>query len=164
VNGKNRYYKRAKISERKFPEVLRLFALDLPATKAADLCGLSVRSVNTIYQRIRTRLVDECALHSLFAGEIEVDESYFGPRRVRGKRGRGAGSKTIVFGIFKRNGWVYTEIVPDARKSSLQQVIRGHVSIDSVIHSDGWRGYQGLVDVGYAALSSPSWRKRVCSR
>jgi len=61
-----------------------------------------------------------------------------------------AGSKTIVFGIFKRNGWVYTEIVPDARKSTLQQVIRGHVSVDSVIHSDGWRGYQGLVDVGYA--------------
>ena len=22
--------------------------------------------------------------------------------------------------------------------------------IDSVIHSDGWRGYQGLIDVGYA--------------
>ena len=93
MNGKNRYYKRAKISERKFREVLRLFALDLPATKAIDLCGLSVRSVNTIYQRIRTRLVDECALHSPFAGEVEVDESYFGARLVRGKRGRGAGSK-----------------------------------------------------------------------
>jgi len=35
------------------------------------------------------------------------DESFFGPRRVRGKRGRGAGGKTIVFGIFKRNGSVY---------------------------------------------------------
>jgi transposase len=150
VDGKNRYYKRAKISERKFREILRLFALDLPATKTADLSGLSVRSVNTIYQKIRARLADECALHSPFAGEVEVDESYFGPRRIRGKRGRGAGSKTIVFGIFKRNGWVYTEIVPDARKSTLQQVIRGHVSIESVIHSDGWRGYQGLVDVGYA--------------
>jgi transposase-like protein len=29
---------------------------------------------------------------------------------VRGKRGRGASGKTIVFGIFKRNGCVYTEI------------------------------------------------------
>jgi transposase-like protein len=35
-------------------------------------------------------------------GQIEVDESYFGARRVRGKRGRGARGKTIVFGLFKR--------------------------------------------------------------
>jgi transposase-like protein len=88
--------------------------------------------------------------HSHLAGQIEVDESYFGPKRIRGKRGRGAGSKTIVFGLFKRNGWLYTEIVPDAKKRTLQAVIRGKVDSDSVIHSDGWRGYHGLVDVGYA--------------
>jgi len=29
-----------------------------------------------------------------------------------GKRGRGAGNKTLVFGIFKRHGKVFTEIVP----------------------------------------------------
>src|SRR5215472_3372545 len=54
-----------------------------------------------------------------------VDESYFGPRRVKGKRGRGAGSKTIVFGIYKRNGKVCTEIVPDATKHTLQAILRG---------------------------------------
>ena len=78
-----------------------------------------------------------------------MDESYFGARRVRGKRGRGAGHKTIVFGIFKRNGHVYTEIIPDARKATPQAVIRGKVTSESVIHSDGWRGYDGLVDLGY---------------
>ena len=31
----------------------------------------------------------------------------------------------------------------------LQAVIRGRVTLDSVIYSDGWRGYNGLVDVGY---------------
>jgi hypothetical protein len=35
-------------------------------------------------------------------GQIEVDESYFGARRVRGKRVRGARGKTIVFGLLKR--------------------------------------------------------------
>jgi len=54
-----------------------------------------------------------CDQQSPLAGEIEVDESFFGPRRVKGKRGRGAYGKTIVFGVFKRNGKVYTEIVPD---------------------------------------------------
>ena len=32
-------------------------------------------------------------------GQIEVDESYFGARRVRRERGRGAKGKTIVFGL-----------------------------------------------------------------
>jgi transposase-like protein len=80
---------------------------------------------------------------------VEVDESYFGPRRVRGKRGRGASGKTIVFGVFKRNGKVYTENVPDVKKRSLQAIIRGRVDVGSIILSDGWRGYDGLVDVGY---------------
>ena len=84
------------------------------------------------------------------AGEIEIDESYFGPKRVRGKRGRGAGHKTIVFGVFKRGEHVYTQIVPDARKTTLLKAIRGKVDVQSIIHSDGWPGYDGLVDVGYA--------------
>jgi len=82
-------------------------------------------------------------------GQIEVDESYFGARRVRGKRGRGARGKTIVFGLLKRGDQVYTEVVPDCKSTTLQRIIKGKTSIDSVIHSDGWRGYNGLVDFGY---------------
>jgi len=39
--------------------------------------------------------------------EIECDESYFGAKRIRGKRGRGAAGKTPVFGLLKRNGKGY---------------------------------------------------------
>ena len=38
-----------------------------------------------------------------FQDEIEADEFYFGPRRVKGKNGRGVGHKTIVFELVKRN-------------------------------------------------------------
>jgi hypothetical protein len=43
----------------------------------------------------------------------EVDESYFGPHRVRGKRERSASGKTI------------------------QAIIRGRMSADAIIHSAG---------------------------
>ena len=33
--------------------------------------------------------------------------------------------------------------------ATLQVLIRGRMDVDSVIHSDGWRGYDGLVDIGY---------------
>ena len=141
---------RAKISQARFRRLLRLFALDLTAADAARLTDLSVRSVNDIYLRIRERLAYACEEEGrVTSGQVEVDESYFGPKRVRGKRGRGAGGKTIVFGIFKRNGKVDTEIVEDCSKRSLLRVIRGQVAPRTVIHSDGWRGYDGLVDVGY---------------
>ena len=106
-------------------------------------------TVNSYLKKFRLRIAEICETESPVSGEIEVDESWFGARRVKGKRGRGAYGKTIVFGIIKRQGRVYTEIVPDCSKKTLQGVIRGRVDLDSVIHSDGWRGYNGLVDLGY---------------
>ena len=148
---RNCYFRRSKLTAAKFRQILRLFALDLTASDAARLTGVSVRSVNDIYLRLRQRLAYECERRRPFkGGEVEIDESYFGPRRVRGKRGRGAGGKTIVFGVFKRDGRVYTEIVPDCSKRTLLAVIRGRIKPEVVVHSDGWRGYDGLVDVGYA--------------
>ena len=146
--GKNRYYRSSNISEAKFRQIVRLFALDLTATDTAELCGVSVRSTNEIFQKIRHRMFEFCMTQSPFCGEIEADESYFGAKRIRGKRGRGAGGKTIVFGLLKRGVSVYTEIVPDASKSTLQAIIRGKVDPNSIIHTDGWRGYDGLVDIG----------------
>jgi len=96
---------------------------------------------------IRHRIYDFCHSESPFIslGNAELDESYFGARRVRGKRGRGAYGKTIVFGLVKRGGKVYTEIVPDCKSKTLQDIVRGKVAAESIIHTDGWRGYDGLV-------------------
>ena len=149
MTQKNRYYSRSKISEAKFRQLIRYFAMDLTATNCAELTGLSVRSVNSIYQRIRRRLAQQCEQVSPLGGELEADESYFGPRRIRGLRGRGAGQKTVVFGLLKRGSNVYTEIVPNASKAILQAIIRGKADVASVIHTDRWRGYDGLVDVGF---------------
>tara|TARA_R110000868_G_scaffold188421_2_gene431164 strand:+ start:2216 stop:2887 length:672 start_codon:yes stop_codon:yes gene_type:complete len=145
----NKYYNRSKISEAKFRQLIRFFSMDFTATDCAILTGLSRRSVTDIYQRIRTKITQWSLDQFPLQGVIEVDESYFGAKRIPGKRGRGAGGKTIVFGIFKRQGNVYTEIVPNASKKVLQGIIRGKVALESVIHSDGWRSYDGLVDVGY---------------
>jgi len=146
---KNKYANRSKISEAKFSELVKLFALNLEATQIAELTGLNRNTVNRFLRAIRERLAEFCEQQSPFSGEIEVDESFFGARRVKGKRGRGAYGKTIVFGVFKRSGKVYTEIVPDCSKATLQAIIRGKVEPESIIYSDGWRGYNGLVDVGY---------------
>ena len=149
MTRKNRYANRARISTWQLRQLVRYFALDLTAAQLAYLTGLNRNTVNRYVRAIRTRIAQFCEAQSPFHGEVEVDESYFGARRIKGKRGRGAYGKTIVFGLFQRNGYVYTELVPDCRKATLQAIIRGKVVLDSVIYSDGWRGYNGLVDVGY---------------
>jgi len=99
---------RTRISRAKFRQILRLFAVDLTAVQIAELVHLNRNTVNRYLTLIRQAIASYCESESPFAGEIELDESYFGAKRVRGKRGRGAYGKTIVFGIYKRNGKVYT--------------------------------------------------------
>jgi hypothetical protein len=137
VDRRNRYYARSRISGRKFRQLLRYFATDFSATDVAHLTGVRRKAVTLIFLRIRRRISEECERVSPFSGEVEVDECYFGARRVRGKRGRGASGKTPAFGLLKREGRVYTEIVPGCSKATLQAIIRGRIAPETVIHSDG---------------------------
>mgnify|MGYP003769299289 CR=1 FL=1 len=90
-------------------------------------------------------LLDE----SPFVGEVELDESYFGPKRIRGKRGRGAGDKIPVFGIIKRGDKVFTRIVSNCSREELLPIIKGHVLEGSDIFTDGWKAYDGLLLDGH---------------
>jgi len=80
---------------------------------------------------------------------VEVDESYFGARRVRGKRGRGAYRKVSVIGLLKRNGKVYTKIVKNCERRELVPIVQGKVLEGATVYTDGWKSYGGLVLNGY---------------
>ena len=147
--SRNKYINRSRVSEAKFRELVKYFSLDLGAQQIAILTNLNRNTVNRYLKLIRKRIAEFCESETPFKGEIEVDESYFGAKRIEGKHGRGAAGKTPVFGILQRQGKVYTEVGPDCAKATLQGIIRGKVSPESIIHSDKWRGYNGLVDLGY---------------
>ena len=143
-----------KISTFKIKKIIKHFCLDLNASKTAKLVSLNRNTINHWFNVFRVAIYAH--QHKEFEkiiGEAEVDESYFGAKRKRGfrgklKRGRGT-KKQPVFGIFKRNGCVYTEVVPNCKKPVLQAIIKGKIDPSAIIYSDGWRGYDGLVDVGY---------------
>ena len=83
----NKYIERSHISEAKFRDIVRYFILDVNALKIASLTNLNRNTINRYLGLIRERIVDLCNQESPFKGEIEMDESYFGARRVKGKRG-----------------------------------------------------------------------------
>ena len=129
---KNKYANRSRISEAKVRQIVKLFAVDLNALQIAEIAGVNRNTANRYLAAFRERIARFCEAESPVQGEVEVDESYFGARRVKGVRGRGAKGKTIVFGLFKRDGRVYTEIVPDCSKITLQGIIRGRVKLESI--------------------------------
>ena len=83
-------------------------------TSAGKILKLNRKTVNSYYNEFR-RLILEHSLREQERGlgEFELNESYFGARRVRGKRGRGAAEKAPVSGLLKRNGKVFVTIVPE---------------------------------------------------
>ena len=162
---KNKYLERSKVSEAKYRQVLRLFCQDLTAVQIAAATSISCRTINRLLMDLRRRIASYCDQQSPLAGEVEIDESYFGPRRVRGKKGRGAGRKIVVFGILKRAGKVYTQIVPNASRAALKQVIERRIDTNSTVYSDGWPAYDALIDWGYKKhYRTCSFQGPVCRR
>ncbi len=146
---KNKYINRSKISEAKFRQILRYFTEDFDSTQTSKLTGISRVTISNIYQKLRLRIMQLTENEEKLSGEIEADESYFGAKRIRGKRGRGARGKVPVFGLLKRNGKVYTVIVKNCERRQLMPIIKGKILEDSTIYTDGWTSYDSLVLNGY---------------
>ena len=148
---RNKYLRRARVLERDFRAVLRCFANDLPALTAAKMCGVNKNTTHRLYGLLRLRVVAlaESEAQPFVGGIVEIDESYFGPRRVRGRRGRGAAKKIPVIGLLKRAGKVFTQIVPNCSKIELIKVVHHQVKGATTIHTDGWKAYDGLVLDGF---------------
>ena len=98
---KNKYIYRSRISQKKFREILKYFAEDIEATKIANLTGISRISINKILKNIRILMSKKCEKISKFLGETEIDESYFGSKRVRSKIGRGLANKNTSIQYIK---------------------------------------------------------------
>jgi len=145
----NKYIKRSHISEKKFREIIKYFSYDETSNKTAIYTEISRNTINKVFDKIRKRICSLSANSSKDSGEFELDESYFGAKRVRGKRGRGAAGKTPVFGLLKRDGKVYVEIVKDCTREQLLPIIQGKILEGSTINTDGWKAYDGLVLNGY---------------
>lgn len=140
----------SRLSQYKVNKIILCFCEDVTATSAAKILDLNRNTVNLYYNHFRELILQQSLKgNAQELGVFELDESYFGAKRVRGKRGRGAAGKTPVFGLLKRSGKVFVTIVPNCSKKELMPIIQGKILEGSTIHTDGWRAYDGLVLNGY---------------
>src|SRR3984957_3051639 len=119
---------------------------------AAELTGVNRNTATLFYHKLRELIAAKLAEESPFvAGEIEVDESYFGGRR-KGKRGRGAAGKVPVFGLLKRGGKVYARVIPDVKSRTLKPILERKIVPDSIVYSDTFGSYEVLDVAGFKHL------------
>jgi len=147
-----------RLSKNKINKILRCFSADLSATQTAQVLGINRNTINVWYMTFREALAEfqeEQVAKS--SGSFELDESYFGGIKKkthaeeRRKRGRGAENKIPVFGIKKRDdGTVYTKIIENVSRKTLFPIIKELIKQqDSIIYTDKFRTYDGLVFNGY---------------
>ncbi len=91
---------------------------------------------------------------SSLSGNVEVDETLVGGKDKGGKRGRGAGKKSIVLIAVEIHepmgfGRVRMQRVSNASGDSLIPFVCKNVKSGSVIMTDCWKGYSKLEEQGY---------------
>jgi transposase len=139
---------RCRLAKSKQLRLVEFFIAEVTARTAAALLKINYHSVHLFYHKIRSVIAFNLEKETVFDGEVELDESYFGGTR-KGLRGRGAAGKIPVFGILKRNGHVYACTIPDASTNTLMPIIKRKIKPDSIVYTDGLASYNKLDVAGF---------------
>jgi len=142
-------FKHSKLSQYKIKKILFYFSQDLTASQTAEIMKLNRKTINRFYKLFREKILLATESENGFEGELELDESYFGGKHHKGKRGRGSESKIPVFGILKRDGKVYTQIIPNSSSETLLAIVKTKIKPDSVVYTDSFSAYNKLSISGY---------------
>jgi transposase-like protein len=128
---------------------------------ASTRCGISAKQIQRetgvtyktawrMFKQIRSLLSEpDMQLEGL---SIEMDESYFGPKRKRGgKRGRPSADspKQCVVGIVERQGRAIALTTENATKQNLQRIAAERILPESTVFTDDWVGYNDFAQAGY---------------
>jgi transposase len=158
---KNKYLKGAHLSERKFKEILRLFAEDLTATQIANISGVSRVTVNSYLKKIRQQIARHCESllpsdnHNRTVAPVRnishASSADEGDVSVKTEVGRAV--KPVVFGIYRSSDRLHTEILPDVSRSMIHSVVRSSRSIlEMQGAAEKIRRFSNVVDLGQYRL------------
>jgi transposase len=145
----NRYYRRSRIPEETFRQIVFHFAADESATSVARMTGLTRKSVNNIFQKIRRRIAEHEERSSpLSAAQSQGNDSLSCTRCTCGRCRKGISVNTPLFALLTEQGQVFAAEVPDCRKPLLRAMIRGKLR-PANLPVNGWHGYDALVDAEF---------------
>jgi transposase-like protein len=173
MSRKNKYCQRSRISEWKFREIIRYFAMDIEASKIAALTGVSRNTVNKILTALRIRMVQwcdqesrRCLENTVISNDVCANNDHE-PNNTTSSSGR-KGSTLPVLGIMKNNEKIFTRFVPEISKKTLLDIMLGKMRLESIFGGNGLSPYSSFIDLGTKKLyrmnqpvESPSKRPKL---
>ena len=142
---KNPYYERSRLAAWKFRQLAHYFVMDLSATDAAALTGLSRKTVTTIFLKLRQRIVRECEREG---AHTVVDDANDAPPVVSPQAPEGAMSEMCtLFGVVTRDGLIRTRAVAGGNRATPQAVINGRALRAAPRDHEVLRDYEALIDL-----------------
>lgn len=150
MTTKNKYYFRSRIKEAKFRKLVRCYALDFTATKAAQLTRISVRSVNTIYLKMRQRIKENNEiLYQNATGEyLDMHSGLTKISVMPSQSIENNASLLGAYGILKRPNGIFTAVLPSQVESAIKLLEADNdTSKEDTIKQLGLSGYEALVGV-----------------
>lgn len=151
MTTKNPYRKKSHLWTKQTRKIVHYFCEDLTATKTSSLLWIQRNTINSWYHYMRQAIMWDCLATDKQVRKwiIEIDESYFWPKRIKWKRWRWASNKVKVLWLLKRHWNVFIQIVPNCSAKHLIPVIRWKVDTDSIVNTDGRKAYDWLIDLWY---------------
>ncbi len=126
--------RKRKLEHKKKEKLLEHFIAGTPARSSASLCEVSRETATKWYHMFRVVIAKKLTVYEVLM-KGEIDESYFGGKRK---------GKTIVFGLYKRSGYVHTVTVSNTKIYTLYSIIKKKVAPQSIIYTDTYPSYNIL--------------------
>lgn len=148
------FQNRKRISRLKLSLIIKCFSTDITSLSCSLVAGVNRKTSDRYFNFFRNLIIKDDEKERIKfqvekSEKAEIDESYFGPRRQRGKRGRGASKKIAVVGILKRKDKVFLKPVDNCSKEILLPIILDKIEEGSDIFTDGWKSYSALALYGF---------------
>jgi transposase len=159
-----------RLKKRKQNLLIKAWVLDTNQKQAAAIAGVNRNTALLFFRHVRELIYEASMPAPRFAGEVELDQAFFGNNKKAGGKHKkamvlGADGKTykvwrgpqpmkenrvLVFGIYNRGGMVYTHVIKHADRATLYPII--HMVLERgrcTIYTDKWRSYDDLGIRGY---------------
>jgi transposase-like protein len=148
---KGTFFYKAKLSVKEILYLAYYWLSESTVEVTKNMLGHSCKTIVDFFGFFRQLVVEDIdETKEMIGGPgkiVEIDESKFAKRKYNRGHRVGRDKSWVVGGIDPEKNW-FAVVVQDRTKDTLLNIIEAYVHPGSIIHTDCWKAYEGIEDLG----------------